>query len=75
MAAGRVAGEDGIGDAVLSSLAAAEDGESADAAMESLADSDGMSRQWRRCDCCPLALIVGDGVCEQLNFLCKFCSF
>jgi hypothetical protein len=52
-------------------LTAAEDGESADAAMESLADSDG-NWQWRRCDCCPLTLIVGNGVCEQLN---KFCSF
>ena len=30
--------------------------------------------QWRRCDRCPLALIVGDGVCE-LNFLCIFRRF
>jgi hypothetical protein len=37
-------GEDGIGDAVSLSSAAAEDGEAADAATESIADGDGMSR-------------------------------
>jgi hypothetical protein len=44
VAAGRGAGEDGVGDAVSSSSSAAEDGEAADAATESLADGDGMSR-------------------------------
>jgi hypothetical protein len=44
VAAGRGAGEDGVGDAVSSSSSAAEDGEAADAATESLADGNGMSR-------------------------------